>query len=134
MRWFCRGTKKEVWDIDLEQPMGDIEAARKIREICDAAAAAAKKITEGNKMEIGRFGSAAKTAMEVAIRISDDGLRDSALRDIVNLCVKASDLKTALILARSIRTVSIQEDVLKDNPLIRAMLEASTAPSIGPPS
>jgi hypothetical protein len=41
------------------------------------------------------------------------------VRQIVSLCVKANDLRTAQILVRAIQTVSIREDVLKDHPLLR---------------
>ena len=57
--------------------------------------------------------------MEIAIKISDDLLRDSVVREIVSLCVKANDLRTAQILVRAIQTVSIREDVLKDHPVLR---------------
>jgi hypothetical protein len=57
--------------------------------------------------------------MEIAIKISDDLLRDSAVRQIVSLCVKANDLRTAQILLRAIQAVSIREDVLNDHPVLR---------------
>ena len=57
--------------------------------------------------------------MEIAIKISDDLLRDSSVRQIVNLCATASDLKTARILFRAIQSVSIREDVLNDHPILR---------------
>jgi hypothetical protein len=46
-------------------------------------------------------------------------LRDAAVRQIVSLCVKADDLKTARILFRAIQAVSIREDVLNDHPVLR---------------
>jgi hypothetical protein len=57
--------------------------------------------------------------MKIAIKISDDLLRDSAVRQIVDLCLKANDLKTARILFRAIQAVSIREDVLNDYPILR---------------
>ena len=57
--------------------------------------------------------------MEIAIKISDDLLRDSAVRQIVNLCVTGNDLKTARILFRAISAGSIREDVLNEHPLLR---------------
>ncbi|HXL27994.1 MAG TPA: hypothetical protein VN968_01685, partial [Bradyrhizobium sp.] len=62
---------------------------------------------------------AAKTAMKIAIKISDDLLRDSAIRQIVNLCLQANDVRTARILFRAIQSVSIREDVLNDYPILR---------------
>jgi hypothetical protein len=57
--------------------------------------------------------------MEVAMKISDDLLRDSSVRQIVGLCVTANDLKTARILLRAIGAVSIREDALNDHPMLR---------------
>jgi hypothetical protein len=41
------------------------------------------------------------------------------VRQIVSLCVKANDLKTARILFRAIQAVSVREDVLNDHPILR---------------
>jgi len=39
MQWFKRAQRKDIWDEALEAPIGDIEAAKRIREICNSAAA-----------------------------------------------------------------------------------------------
>ncbi len=57
--------------------------------------------------------------MEIAIKISDDLLRDSAVRQIVNLCATGNDLKRARILLRAIGAGSIREDVLNEHPVLR---------------
>ena len=57
--------------------------------------------------------------MEIAIKISDGLLRDSAVREIVDLCMKANDLRTARILFRAVQSVSIREDMQTDHPLLR---------------
>src|SRR5258707_6910426 len=127
MRWFNQGKRTEIWDEATQWPIGDIEAAHKIRDICRSAADSAEKVgsfagrpdNKKNKFETDRYERAAKTAMEVAIKISDDLLRDSAVRQIVDLCLKANDLKTARILFRAIQAVSIREDVLNDYPILR---------------
>ena len=127
MWWFDKGKPKEIWDEDIQWPIGDIEAAHKIRDICRSANDSAEKIgglTDGlnNKThthEAERYEQAAKTAMKIAIKISDDLLRDSAVRQIVDLCLKANDLKTARILFRAIQAVSVREDVLNDYPTLR---------------
>ena len=74
---------------------------------------------KNSKYETERYERAAKAAMEIAIKISDDLLRDSSVRQIVNLCAKANDLRTARILFRAIQAVSIREDVLNDHPVLR---------------
>ena len=126
MWWFNKGERKEIWDEDIQWPIGDIEAAHKIRDICRSAADSAEKLGGSIdrsdikiKYEAERYECAAKTAMKIAIKISDDLLRDSAVRQIVNLCLQANDLRTARILFRAIQSVSIREDVLNDYPVLR---------------
>jgi hypothetical protein len=128
MLWFQKAKRTEVWDDPIEWPLGDIEAAHRIRDICRSAMDSAAKMgsstgqpdTAKNKNEAGRYESAAKVAMEIAIKISDDLLRDSSVRQIVDLCVKANDLRTARILFRAIQAVSIREEVLNEHPVLRS--------------
>jgi ribosomal protein S25 len=135
MWWFDKGKRKEVWDEDIQSPIGDIEAAHKIRDICRSAADSAEKTAGANNTknasknenkksgrdehEADRYERAARVAMEIAIKISDELLRDSSVRQIVDLCMKAGDLRTARILFRAIQAPSIQEDVLNDHPALR---------------
>ena len=127
MWWFSKDKPKEVWDEDIRWPIGDIEAAHKIRDICRAASDSAEKVAAAagrpdnkkNKYETERYERAAKTAMEIAIKISDDLLRDSAVRQIVDLCVTANNLRTARVLFRAIQSVSVREDVLNEHPILR---------------
>jgi len=127
MGWFDKAKRKEIWDEEIQWPIGDIEAAHRIRDICRSAADSAEKVAgfagrpedKTSKYETERYERAARTAMEIAMKITDDLLRDSSVRQIVGLCLKANDLRTAQILVRAIQTVSIREDVLKDHPLLR---------------
>jgi len=126
MWWFSKEKRKEIWDENIQWPIGDIEAAHRIRDICRSAADSAEKVggfadrpDKKNNYETERYERAAKVAMEIAIKISDDLLRDAAVRQIVSLCVKANDLRTARILFRAIQAVSIREDVLNDHPVLR---------------
>jgi hypothetical protein len=131
MWWFNQSKRQEIWDEPIQWPIGDIEAAHKIRDICRSAADSAEKVgkfpghqenyqrNKKEKYEADRYERAAKTAMEIAIKISDDLLRDSSVRQIVNLCVTANDLRTARILLRAIQAVSIKEEVLNDHPALR---------------
>jgi hypothetical protein len=133
MWWITREKRKEVWDEEIQWPIGDIEAAHRIREICRSAVDSAEKTAgraaapdskknkdnKKNKTESERYERAAKAAMAIAIKISDDLLRDSSVRQIVALCLKANDLKTARILFRAIQSVSIREDVLNEHPILR---------------
>jgi hypothetical protein len=127
MWWFDKGKRREIWDEDIQWPIGDIEAAHRIRDICRSALDSAEKVegfadrpdNKKNKTEAERYERAAKAAMEIAIRISDDLLRDSSVRQIVSLCMKANNLKTARILFRAIQAASIREDVLNEHPMLR---------------
>jgi hypothetical protein len=126
MWWFSKGERKEVWDEEIQWPIGDIEAAHRIRAICRSAADSAEKIAgaadhpdKKKRYETERYERAAKAAMQIAIKISDDLLRDSSVRQIVSLCVAANDLRTARILFRAIQAVSIREDVLNEHPILR---------------
>jgi hypothetical protein len=124
---FNKDEQKEAWDEDIQWPIGDLEAGRKIRDICNSAACSAEKIggnlggaeTETIKHESARFKRAARIAMEIAIKISDDLLRDAAVCQIVVLCLKANDLRTARILFRAVQAASIREDLLNEHPALR---------------
>ena len=129
---FKKGERREIWDDEVPGPVGDIEAAHRIRDICRSAADSAgkmaglagrpdKKNNDGKqqKYEAERYERAARAAMEIAMKISDDLMRDSSLRQIVGLCATANDLKTARILLRAIQAQSIRDDVLSEHPVLR---------------
>jgi hypothetical protein len=125
MLWFNKNKRAEVWDEPIQWPIGDIEAAHKIRDICRSAVDSAAKLSspvgspDSKRNDADRYERAAKVAMEIAIKISDSLLRDSAVREIVDLCVKADDLRTARILFRAVQSVSIRQDMQTDHPLLR---------------
>jgi len=134
MWWFGKDRREEVWNEDIQWPIGDIEAAKRIRNICRSAADSAaivgglairtddkrvKSETRRHKLEAERYRRAARTAMEIAMKISDDLMRDAAVSQIVDLCLKANDLRTARMLFRAIQSVSIREEVLTNHPALR---------------
>jgi len=131
MWWLDRKKPREIWEEQIQLPIGDIEAAEKIRNICRSAADSAERVgapvvsrrkrkdRKAEARDSGRYQSAARTAMEIAMKISDDLMRDSAVGQILDLCVKANDMKTARILFRAIQAVSIRETVLNDHPALR---------------
>lgn len=124
---FGGGKVKEVWDEEVEGPIDDIDAAHRIRDICRSATESAEKVggsagrrnNRSRKHEHQRYQRAARAAMEIAIKIADDLLRDASLRQIVSLCVTANDLNTARILFRAVQAPSIREDLLRDHPALR---------------
>ena len=116
MQWFARKTRKDIWDEAIEWPLGDIEAAARIRAICEAAASCAAESARNDTRE--RYERAAKVAMEIAMKISDALMRDDAVHRIVDLCMTAGDLKTAQILFRAIHASWIRETVQRDHPTL----------------
>lgn len=123
MQWFKRAQRRDIWDDALEPPAGDIEAAKRIREICNSAAdsagiagAAADRGHRKVKPEVERYERAARAAMEIAMKVSDELLRDAAVREIVELCLKAGNVATAKTLFRAIQAKSIRDDLLREFP------------------
>ena len=128
MWWFTKRKhqRQEIWDEDIQWPIGDLEAAHRIREICRSVADSSGRVGDSagrrdskNNSETERYERATRAAMEIAVKISDDLLRDASVRQIVDLCVTADNLKTARILFRAIQTLSIREEVLSDHPVLR---------------
>ena len=121
-----KSKQQEVWDEPLEEPIGDIEAAKKIRVICRAAADSAHRVGDAADLsnskirrDVERYERAARAAMEIAMKVSDELMRDAAVRQIVDLCMTANDVKTARPLFRAIQTASIREDLLKIHPKLQ---------------
>jgi hypothetical protein len=135
MWWFGKTRHTEVWDEKVESPIGDLEAAHIIREICRSAADSAERVggfgatadSKKEKSEVGknerdseRYQRAARAAMEIAMKVSDDLLRDAAVRQIVELCLAANDTGTANVLFRAIQAASIRQAVLAEHPSLQA--------------
>ncbi|MGQ0683425.1 hypothetical protein [Bradyrhizobium sp.] len=126
MQWFKRAQRTEIWDETIEGPIGDIEAAKRIREICRSAADSAAKVGAAGdrthkkiKRDVERYERAARAAMEIAMKISDELLRDVAVRQIVELCLAAGNVATAKTLFRAIQAKSIRDDLLRDFPQLQ---------------
>ena len=93
----------------MSDRIDDLEATKRIRRICEGAADIAKKVSDGTggSSEIVGYEQAAEAAMHLVLKISDDLVRDAAVRQLIELCVKANSLRTAEILLRGIRAESI---------------------------
>jgi hypothetical protein len=109
-----------VWDEEILSPIGDLEAAQTIRTICASAAELAKEVSGGNcgPAQTRRYERATKAAMQIAMKVSDDLLRDAALGHIIDLCMQANSRKTAQTLLRGIQSHAILEAVLSDHPVL----------------
>lgn len=123
MQWFKRTQRKDIWDEAIETPAGDIEAAKLIREICRSATDSAEKVGAAAdrthskiKRDVERYERAARAAMELAMKVSDELLRDAAVRQIIELCLKAGNATTAKTLFRAIQSQSIRDEVLREHP------------------
>jgi len=134
MRWFGKEKPREIWEEANASPSGDIEAAETIRNICRSATASAvfiggftdrpdnakRSVQNKHDEENARFQRAAKTAMEIAMKVSDELMRDAALKEIVELCLKANDIRTSKILFRAILTPSIRDGMMRDYPALHS--------------
>ena len=126
MRWFQKTRQPDVWEVADIQPLGDIEAAQKIREICASAGTIAAKMTavggrdaEKNKAaETERYQAAIKRALEIAMKISDDSMRDASVSQIIGLCVTVDHMKTARILVRAIKSETTRTELIAGNPAL----------------
>jgi hypothetical protein len=134
MRWFQKARHPEIPEIPevaSEQPIGDIEAAQKIREICASAGLIAEKMAalaarkadnekaeKERAVEAERYQAAIKRALEIARQISDDSMRDISVSQIIRLCVKLNHLKTARVLLRAIQSQKTRAELIAENPVL----------------
>jgi hypothetical protein len=106
------------------RPLGDIEAAQRIREICASAGSIADKMVagRGGEREKGgeaeRYQAAIKRALEIAMKISDDAMRDVSVAQIIQLCVTVDHMKTARILVRAIKSERSRAELVAENPAL----------------
>jgi len=105
----------------MSDPIGDLEAAKRVSRLCEGAAEIAKNVSNGSgdTSEMAQYEQAAEAAMHMVLKISDELVRDAAMRQIIELCVQANSLRTAEVLLRGIRAKSVREAVLSDNPVLR---------------
>ena len=129
MRWFQKERPPEIPEVASEQPVGDIEAAQKIREICASAGLIAEKMAalagrnnekaeKERAVEAERYQAAIKRALEIARQISDDSMRDISVSQIIRLCVKLDHLKTARVLLRAIQSQKNRAELIAENPVL----------------
>jgi len=124
MRWFHRERQPEVWEVVDDQPLGDIGAAHKIRDICAAAGTIAEKLAaaggrDAEKKQAAdaeRYQAAIKRAIEIAMQISDDSMRDVSVSQIIKLCEQLDHLKTARVLLRTIRSEKTRSELVAEHP------------------
>jgi hypothetical protein len=126
MSWFRKDRQPEVWEVADDQPLGDIGAAHKIREICVSAAAIAEamaaaggpKAEQKRAADAERYQAGIKRAIEIAMQISDDSMRDVSISQIIRLSVKMDHLKTARVLLRTIRSDKTRAELTAESPAL----------------
>jgi len=123
MRWFHRERQPDVWEVADDQPLGDIGAAHKIRDICASAGAIAEKLAAGGRdaekklaADAERYQAAIKRALEIAMQIADDSMRDVSVSQIIKLCMQVDHLKTAKVLLRAIQSEKMRAELVADHP------------------
>ena len=124
MRWFHSERQPEVWEVADDQPLGDIAAAHKIRDICASAGAIAERLVPAGGRDAEkklapdaeRYQAAIKRALEIAMQISDDSMRDVSVIQVIRLCVKVDHLKTARVLLRAIQSEKTRAELVADHP------------------
>jgi pentatricopeptide repeat protein len=123
-------TSSERWPQNTaydEGAIDDIKAARQIREICNSVSGSAERVAvlfygpnnKSKKREIDRYKRARKLAEKKVEQISDKLLRDTALNQILNFCMKANDIESAEKLFHQLQTTMIKENVISEHPIFR---------------
>ena len=126
MSWFRRDRQPEVWEVADDQPLGDIGAAHTIREICASAeaiaeamaAAGGRRAEQKRAADAERYQAGIKRAIEIAMQISDDSMRDVSVSQIIRLSVKVDHLKTARALLRAIRSQKTRAELIAESPAL----------------
>ena len=124
MRWFHSERQPDVWEVADDQPLGDIGAAHKIRDICASAGAIAERLAaaggraaeQKQAADAERYQAAIKRALEIAMQISDDSMRDVSVSQIIKLCMQVDHLKTARVLLRAIQSEKTRAELVADHP------------------
>jgi hypothetical protein len=126
MRWFNREKQPDVWEVADDHPLGDIDAAHRIRDICASAGAIAEKLVAAGARDAeknlaadaARYQAAIKRALEIAMQISDDSMRDVSVSQVIRLCVKVDHLKTARVLLRAVQSERSRAELVADHPVL----------------
>jgi hypothetical protein len=124
MHWFHREKQPEVWEVADDQPLGDIDAAHKIRDICASAGTIADRLVaagghgaeQKHAADAERYQAAIGRALEIAMQISDDSMRDVSVSQVIKLCVQVDHLKTARVLLRAIQSEKTRAELVADHP------------------
>jgi len=70
---------------------------------------------QGSKYEKDQYERGRMEVLQIAVKLTDELFRDSALRASLDFCMKARDLQFATMIAKAVTTVTVQEKIVKDH-------------------
>jgi hypothetical protein len=96
----------------------------KVHVICETYAGCAEKVTDalinGDHVALNslrrQYEKGRKKAVEISIKLSEQSYRHASLYCILQLCIKASDFRVAVLIARAITTKTIQDKIIEEFP------------------
>jgi hypothetical protein len=109
---------------DLEELQLEEECALllRVRTLCRIYEGSAEYLGSGEfaneklrEHEHTKYEEVRKEALEIAIKLTDEGYRNAALHAGLDFCLKANDLKFATIIATAITASTIQAKVIEQH-------------------
>ena len=73
---------------------------------------------EKESADAERYQAAIKRALEIAMQISDNSMRDVSVSQVIRLCVRVGHLKTARVLLRAIQSEKMRTELVADHPVL----------------
>ena len=82
------------------------------------AAAGGRRAEQKRAADTERYRAGIRRALEIAMQISDDSMRDISVGQIIRLCVKVDHLKTARVLLRALRAEKTRAELIEACPAL----------------
>ena len=105
---------------DLDEIMLKERAALvHVRTLCQIYGSCAEIVgrdsdEQGSQYEKDQYERGRMEVLQIAVKLTDELFRDSALRASLDFCMKARDLQFATMIAKAVTTVTVQEKIVKD--------------------
>jgi hypothetical protein len=128
-------------DLDELKVEEEIALSLRVRTLCqihgDSAENAANEDEDGD--ETRQYENVRKEVLEIAIKLTDEVLRNAALHAAFDFCMKAKDFPFATIIADGITRAAVQEQIAEEygeyyvlskgdqrlHPTLRVLMDAS---------
>src|ERR1700733_1277560 len=109
----------EFEDLKLEE---EAALSLRVRTLCQIYAGSAENVGSGEfaddretlQYETYRYEKARKETLEIAVKLKDEFYRGASLHYILNMCMKASDLPFATVIAKPIIVDMIQAEIVEE--------------------